>query len=83
MQEIIQRIGHVSANLDDRRIVIWGGYSKDNDDDPFDESIYYPPNECVIFDGVLGFPKKVITEGIFKSGHHFDVFIYFRRYEKN
>ena len=63
MQEIIQRIGHVSANLDDRRIVIWGGYSKDNDDDPFDESIYYPPNECVIFDGVLGFPKKVITEG--------------------
>ena len=55
--ELTNRIGHVSSILHDNCILVWGGYSKEND------HWYYHPDQVAIYDSLLDFSDSFVTQG--------------------
>ena len=55
--ELTNRIGHVSSILHDQYIIVWGGYSKEND------HWYYHPDQYVVYDSLLDFSDSFVTQG--------------------
>ena len=57
MDDINNRIGHVSSNFLEQFIIIWGGYSKN-------ENLgYYHPDEYIIYNGLLEIPERITATG--------------------
>ena len=55
--ELTNRIGHVSSILHDQKILVWGGYSKEND------HWYYHPDQFLVYDSLLDFSDSFVTQG--------------------
>ena len=57
MDDINQRIGHVSGTFMSQFFVVWGGYRRD------ENHTYYLPEDFMIYNGVLEFPERIRATG--------------------